>query len=81
MQLSSSFYDPHCYVSEFIHNNQFLANFEMSQNLPFLMNMSLSIIKKKETINDIALFKQDKCCESFHLHYNFQILLNKNMEV
>ena len=46
MQLSSSFYDPHFYVSEFIHNNQFLANFEMSQNLPFLMNMSLSIIKK-----------------------------------
>ena len=31
MQLSSKFYKLHCYVSNFIYNNQFLANFEMSQ--------------------------------------------------
>ena len=27
-------------MSNFIYNNQFLANFEMPQSLPFLMNMS-----------------------------------------
>ena len=40
MQLSSNFYDLHCYGSDFIYNNQFLANFEMSQSLHFLMNIS-----------------------------------------
>ena len=28
----------------FIYYNQFLANFEMSQSLPFLMNMSITIL-------------------------------------
>ena len=42
MQLSSNFYELHCYVSNFIHNNQFLGNFEMSQSLPVLMNMFIS---------------------------------------
>ena len=27
-------------LSNFLHNNQLLANFELSQGLPFLMNMS-----------------------------------------
>ena len=39
-QLFSNFYELYCEVSNFIYNNQFLANFEMSQSLPFLMNMS-----------------------------------------
>ena len=29
-----------CVISNFIYNNQFLANSEMSQSLSFLMNMS-----------------------------------------
>ena len=40
MQLSRNFYELHCYVSDFICNNQFLANFE---ELAFLMNMSLYV--------------------------------------
>ena len=32
-------YELLCYVSNFIYNNQFLADLEMSQRLPFLMNM------------------------------------------
>ena len=43
-QLPSNFYELHCYNSNFIYNNQFSANFEMSQSLPFLMNMSNYII-------------------------------------
>ena len=43
MQLSNNFYEMHCYVYNFISNNQFLANFEMSQSLPFLTNMPLSV--------------------------------------
>ena len=39
MQLSNNVYELHCYVSNFVYNNQFLAKFEMSQSLPFLMNM------------------------------------------
>ena len=42
MQLASNCYELHCYVSNFIYNNHFLANFEMSQSLPFIMNMFLS---------------------------------------
>ena len=42
MQLSSNFYELQCYISNFIYNNQFLANVEMSQSLLFLMNMSTS---------------------------------------
>ena len=41
MQLSNNFYELHCYVYSFICNNQFLANFVMSQSLLFLMNMSI----------------------------------------
>ena len=43
MQLSSSFYELHCYVTNFFYNNQFLAHFEMSQSLPFLVSMSCYI--------------------------------------
>ena len=37
MQLSSNFHTLHYYESNFIYNwpNLFLANFEMSQSLPF----------------------------------------------
>ena len=31
MQLFSNFYELYCYISNFIHNDQFLANFEMSE--------------------------------------------------
>ena len=40
MHLSSNFYKLHCYARNIICNNEFLANFEMSQSFPFLMNMS-----------------------------------------
>ena len=46
MQLSSNFYKLHCYMSNCIFNNQFLANFEMSQSLPFLMNMFLYLLSE-----------------------------------
>ena len=36
----SNFYELHCYIYNFIDNNPFLANFEMSQSLLFLMKMS-----------------------------------------
>ena len=44
MQLSSNFYELHCYLSNFIYINQFLAHFGMLQSLPFLMNMSIYIL-------------------------------------
>ena len=43
MQLSYNFYELYSYVYNFIYNNHFLANFEMSQGLPFLMNMSMYV--------------------------------------
>ena len=48
---SNNFYDLHCYGSDYIYNNQFLANSEMSQNIPFLMNISTCISILTDTLN------------------------------
>ena len=48
MMLSRNFYEFHCCLSNFIYNNQFLANFEMSQSLPFLMNISENIFGDRQ---------------------------------
>ena len=48
MQLSNNFYELYCYGSTFVYNKQFLANFEMSESLPFSMNMSLGLANIKK---------------------------------
>ena len=79
MQLSSNFYELHCYVSNSIYNNQFLANFEMSQSLAFLMNMS---IREKFLFVIVENIPQLLCMMAFvyYLHdpqFSFYPLLQK----
>ena len=60
MQLSNNFYELYCYGSNFVYNNQFLANFEMSESLPFSMNMSLGLANTKKLklkLKNLAKFK------------------------
>ena len=55
MQLSSNVYELHCHISNFICNNQFLANFEMSQSFPFLMNKAIRKKMYNSCVQDILL--------------------------
>ena len=57
MQLSSNFYELHYYVSNFINNNQFLTNFEMSQLAFFIEhahmeNTDASVIYSNRSYKD-----------------------------